>query len=106
MLSIYKAVPVLHIRSLLLAAAVTCLPQTALAGGDVPASVTALLPSSLKLDTQRFAVLEHEFGKVISAQIHAGFPKAVTCDFTIGPDFNLELQGDNAWEGDPRIGHG
>lgn len=101
MLSIYKVAPVLHLRSLLLAAAVACLPQMAVAGGDVPASVTALLPSSLKLDTQSFAVFEHEFGKVIMAQIHAGFPKAVTCDFTIGPDFNLELQGDSAWEDDP-----
>lgn len=91
----------MRLRSLLLAAAVACLPQMAVANDDVPASVTALLPSSLELDTQSFAVMEHEFGKVINAQIHAGFPKAVTCDFTIGPDFNLKLQGDNAWEGDP-----
>ena len=101
MLSIHKLVPVSAVRALLLAAAITCLPQMALAGKEVPASVAALLPAGLKLDTQSFDVMEHEFGKVIGAQIHAGFPKAVTCDFTIGPDFNLELQGDNAWEADP-----
>jgi len=98
---VHEAVPALTLRSLLLALAIICLPQTALAGNEVPPSVAALLPPSLKLDTQSFAVFEHEFGKVIGAQIHAGFPKAVTCDFTIGPDFNLELKGDNAWEGDP-----
>lgn len=101
MLSIQKTGPGLAFRSLLLAAVVTCLPQIAAADNDVPPSVAALLPSSLKLDTQSFGVMEHEFGKVINAQIHAGFPKAVTCDFTMGPDFNLDLQGDNAWEADP-----
>jgi hypothetical protein len=100
MISIQKAVPGYIFRSLLLLAAGLCLPQHA-AAGDVPKSVAALLPSSLKLDTQSFSVMEHEFGKIIDARIHAGFPKAVTCDFTIGPDFNLKFGGDNAWEADP-----
>jgi hypothetical protein len=101
MISVYEAVPALTLRSLLLALAIVCLPQTALAGSDVPPSVAALLPAGLKLDTQSFDVMAHEFGKVIGAQIHAGFPKAASCDITSGPDFYLELQGDNAWEADP-----
>jgi len=99
MLSIQKSVAVPALRSFLLTALIY-LPQLA-AAGEVPASVAALLPASLVLDKQSFDVFAHEFGKVIGAQIHAGFPKAVTCDFTIGPDFNLTLKGDNAWEGDP-----
>lgn len=100
MTSVRRLIPICTFRSLLLAA-IICLPQIAAADTEVPASVAALLPSSLKLDTQHFAVFEHEFGKVIGAQIHAGFPGAVSCDFTMGPDFNLDLKGDNAWEADP-----
>lgn len=101
MIVIKKIVSVSTVGALLLAAAITCLPQMAWAGKEVPASVAALLPAGLKRDTQSFDILEHEFGKVIGAQIHAGFPGALTCDFTVGPDFNLELKGDNAWESDP-----
>jgi len=73
----------------------------AAAGTEIPASVTALLPAGLKVETQSFDVMEHEFGKIISGDYHASFPGAVSCDFTIGPDFNLAFQGDNAWEASP-----
>jgi hypothetical protein len=100
-MSMQKVGPGRSVRSWLLLAAMTCLPQVAAAGSEVPASVAALLPAGLQVESQSWGVFDNEFGKVIGAQVGALFPGSVSCDFTMGPDFNLELQGDNAWEQSP-----
>ena len=101
MISIQKVCQGPAVRSLMLIFAITCLPQMAAAGSEVPASVEALFPASLEIKTKSWDAIPHEFGVVINGQMHALFPGAVTCDYTIGPEFNLELQGDNAWEASP-----
>ena len=93
-----------QIGSLLLAlSAVTCFHQPAFAD-DLPASVAALLPDGLELKSQGWSVFkgEEEFeGTQYLADVFALFPGSVSCDFTIGPDFGLELKGDTAWEASP-----
>jgi hypothetical protein len=101
MMSMQKVGPGRTVRSLLLLAAITCLPQVAAADTEVPASVAALLPAGLEFESQDWGVFEHEFGKVISGRVGALFPGSVSCDWTMGPRFDLELGGDNAWEGSP-----
>jgi hypothetical protein len=101
MMSVQKNGPGRTVRSLLLMTAITCLPQLAKADTQVPPSVAALLPAGLQLKTQDWGVFDHEFGKVISGQMGALFPGAVSCDYTIGPEFNLELKGDTGWEASP-----
>jgi len=88
---------------LLVISAVACFHQPALAD-DLPASVAALLPDGLDLKRQGWSVFkgEEEFeGTQFSGDMFALFPGSVSCDFTIGPDFNLELKGDTAWEASP-----
>ena len=100
-MSMQKVGPGRSVRSWLLLAAMTCLPQVAAADSEVPASVAALLPAGLQVESQSWGVFDNEFGKVIGAQVGALFPGSVSCDYTMGPDFNLELQGDSAWEQSP-----
>jgi len=88
---------------LLVLSAVTCFHQPVFAD-DLPASVAALLPDGLVLKRQGWSVFkgEEEFeGTQYLGDAFALFPGSVSCDFTIGPDFNLELKGDTAWEASP-----
>jgi len=86
------------VRSLLLLAAVSALPMPAAADSEVPPAVRDLLPASLKVTSQSWELIETEFGKALVSDMHALFPGSVSCDFTIGPEFVLELKGDWAWE--------
>jgi len=84
-----------------LLAAISTLPSLAAAESQLPPAVRDLLPVSLELTTQGWSMDETEFGKIMMADMHALFPGSVSCDFTIGPEFNLELKGDWAWEATP-----
>jgi len=93
------AVPGGAVWSLLLLFAISALPSLAASESEVPQAVRDLLPASLQLKTQSWSIIKTEFGTVISGDMHALFPGSVSCDFTIGPEFHLELKGDSAWEG-------
>lgn len=85
-------------------AVISCLPAPATADSQVPSSVADLLPSGLQVKSQSWGVFkgEEEFeGTQFGGSMFALFPKAVTCDFTIGPEFRMELKGDTAWEASP-----
>ena len=94
-------VPGRAIRSLLLLAAISTLPLPAAADSEVPPAVRDLLPAALELTTQSWEVIETEFGKALVSDMHASFPGSVSCSYTIGPEFGLELKGDWAWEATP-----
>lgn len=94
-------VPGRAIRSLLLLAAIATLPSPAAADSEVPPTVRDLLPAALQVKNQGWSVFKEEFGTIISGQMQAFFPDSVSCDYTIGPELNLELKGDSAWEGSP-----
>ena len=83
--------------------AFTCFPKPASAD-DLPASVAALLPDGLVLTSQDWGVFkgEDEFeGVNFTGGARGGFPGSVSCDITVGPNFNLSMKGQTAWEADP-----
>ena len=92
-------VPGRAIRSLLLLAAIATLPSPAAADSEVPPTVRDLLPAALHVKNQGWSVFKEEFGTIISGQMQAFFPDSVSCDYTIGPELNLKIGSDSAWEG-------
>lgn len=85
-------------------AAILFAPFQVLADTEVPESVAELLPPGLDLEFQSWGVFkgEEEFeGTTFTGQMGALFPGSVSCDITVGPNFNLELQGQTAWEASP-----
>jgi len=101
MMSINKAGPGRTTRVLLLLAVITFSPYMAAGDEKLPASVAALLPAGLKLKTQNWDVFEHEFGKGFGGRVFALFPGSVSCIYVVGPEFTLDIKGDNAWEASP-----
>jgi len=112
MSSVRRLVLSRNFRSLLLLAAITCFPQIAAADTKAPASVAALIPAGLQIKEQSWNFEDYEedddevgaTGVVhyqrFSWDVKALFPGAVTCDFTIGPQFNISLLSDSLWEDD------
>ena len=89
--------------ALIVLSAITCLANPAFAD-DLPASVAALLPDGLEQKEQSWGVFkgEEEFeGTQFDGSMFALFPGSVSCDYTIGPEFRLELKGSTAWEASP-----
>jgi hypothetical protein len=84
---------------LLLLAAIATLPSPAAADSEVPPTVRDLLPAALQVKNQGWSVFKEEFGTIISGQMQAFFPDSVSCDYTIGPELNLKIGSDSAWEG-------
>lgn len=88
----------------LLIAAMVWVPLQSFADTPMPPSVAALLPAELELRDQGWDLFkgEEEFeGTTFSGTINADFPDAVTCDYTIGPYFGLQLDGQTAWAASP-----
>jgi len=86
---------------LLVLAAILTLPLQVAADSEVPPAVRDLLPASLELTSQSWEVFDTGFGKALVSDMHASFPGAISCSYTIGPEFGLELKGDWAWEATP-----
>jgi len=87
---------------LLLLAAIAYLPQVATADSETPASVVALAPASVQLSINDWMVSsEDEFGTIAMAQLHGSFPEFRTCAYAAGPEFDLGLNVDTAWEASP-----
>lgn len=97
---------------LLFLAAITCFPQFAFAETPVPKAFAALFPAAVNVKTQSWNVIDTAetadeieegmtYGKVGGGKMHGFFPGSVSCDITIGPEFNLSLMVDTAWESSP-----
>jgi hypothetical protein len=68
----------------------------------MPKSVAALSPASVQLSIRAWNVYgDDEFGKIASAQLHGSFPEFRTCAYAQGPEFDLSLNIDPAWEASP-----
>lgn len=102
MMSMQKVGSGRTVRSLLLLAAITCLPQHAAANTEVPQAIIALAPPSIQLSIQSWEVHDaDEFGKVGGGQLHGTFPEYRTCAYAMGPEFELRLAFNTAWEASP-----
>jgi len=106
------------VRSLLLLAAVTCLPQMAAADGKAPAAVMDLVPAGLRIEDQNWVFQDIEMENYdepvaddgsypmlqfqqIDWSVRASFPGSATCDFTIGPELRMSIQSDSLWDSSP-----
>jgi len=112
MSSVRRLVPGHTFRSFLLLAAITCFPHHAFAETAVPKAFAALFPAEVKIESQSWNVTDTAetadeieegmtYGKVGGGKMHGFFPGSVSCDITIGPEFNLSLMVDTAWESSP-----
>jgi hypothetical protein len=64
--------------------------------------VAALSPASVQLSTHSWDVYgDDEFGNSFSAEFHGSFPEFRRCAYAAGPEFDLELNIDPAWEASP-----
>jgi hypothetical protein len=120
MMSMQKVGSNRTVRSLLLLAAVTCLPTMAVGDDKAPASVMDLVPAGLRIEDQNWVFENYEAenydepvaddGSYPMLQfqrfdwdVRASFPGSVTCDFTIGPELKMSIQSDSLW--DPSSGN-
>jgi hypothetical protein len=103
MKSIPKTSPGLSFQFLLLLLlAVSCVSHYAVAETEMPKSVASLSPASVQLSIQTWDVSgDDEFGKIASAQLHGSFPEFRRCAYAGGPEFDLALNSDPAWEASP-----
>ncbi len=83
-------------------AAVTFLPQMAAADTEVSKAVLTLAPASVQLSIQSWDVYDNgDTGKIGSGQLHGTFPEYRRCAYAAGPEFELSLGIDPAWEASP-----
>lgn len=102
MMSMQKVGSGRTVGSLLLVVAMICLAQNAIADTEVPQSVIDLAPASVQLSGQAWEVYEaDESGKVGSAGLNGTFPDFRRCAYAAGPEFELSLAFDTAWEASP-----
>ena len=103
MLSIDKAVPGCVARLYMLMIAILCLAQYAAADTELPKSAFNLSPASVDLiDVGFYAYDPDEFGHVIiSGEMRGTFPEYRRCAYAAGPEFELRLNSDPAWEASP-----
>jgi len=112
MRSVRRLVSARTFKSLLLLAAIACFPHHAFAETAVPKVFAALFPAGVKVKSQSWNVIDTAaiadeieegmtYGIVGGGKMHGFFPGSVSCDITIGPEFNLSLDVDTAWESSP-----
>ena len=92
------------LRSFMLLVALPCLSQYAAADTELPrAAIDHLAPASVELEEAGLVAYDpDEFGNVIiSGEMNGKFPEYRTCAYAAGPQFDLSLNGDPAWEADP-----
>ncbi len=103
MLSIDKARPGRAARLYMLMIVISCLGQYANADTELPKSAFDLSPASVELgEVGFFAFDPDEFGHVIiSGEMKGTFPEYRRCAYAAGPEFELRLNSDPAWEASP-----
>ncbi len=102
MKSIKHSAPRRALWSLLFLAAVTCLPQYSIADEEAPKWLTAMAPASVQLSSQGWEIYDNdEFGKIGSGGLNGTFPEFRRCAYAAGPEFELSLNFDTAWEASP-----
>ncbi len=103
MLSIDKAGAGRVVRLYMLLIAILCQAQYAAADTELPKSAFNLSPASVELDEVGFFAFDpDEFGHVIiSGEMKGTFPEYRTCAYAMGPEFELSLHSDLAWEASP-----
>lgn len=98
-----KAGPGRVARLYMLLIAIACLAQYAAADTELPKSAFNLSPASVELDDVGFIAYDpDEFGNVIIAgEMRGTFPEYRRCAYAAGPEFELRLNSDPAWEASP-----